>query len=130
MQITPPLPRRRTARESVLPMINVVFLLLIFFLMTAQIEPAAPFALTPPEGEGTPGTPTPRVLWVSAAGELAFDDQRGEAALAALAADPGPALLRADAGLPAAELAALLARLGALGVTEITLSARAPGAAP
>ena len=28
---------RRPARESVVPMINVVFLLLIFFLMSAQI---------------------------------------------------------------------------------------------
>ncbi|MGR3522560.1 MAG: biopolymer transporter ExbD, partial [Paracoccus sp. (in: a-proteobacteria)] len=30
-------------------MINVVFLLLIFFLLTAQIAPAPPFDVTPPD---------------------------------------------------------------------------------
>lgn len=33
------LPQRRSRPESVVPMINIVFLLLIFFLMTAQIAP-------------------------------------------------------------------------------------------
>ncbi len=141
MQIAPPPARRARTRESVLPMINVVFLLLIFFLMTAQIEPAAPFPVDPPEAMKEAERTAERVLWVSAGGDLAFGDLRGEAALAALAEaedageDAGQGvLLRVDAGLPAADLAALMARLGALGVTETAISATVadtmPGAAP
>ncbi len=33
------MPRRASGDENIVPMINVVFLLLIFFLMTAQIAP-------------------------------------------------------------------------------------------
>lgn len=127
MQIAPPLgPRRQQTRESVLPMINVVFLLLIFFLMTASIEPAAPFEIDPPRAEGEAGADGLRVLWVSAAGDLAHDGARGDAALTMLAETPGPVLLRADADLPAAELAALLARLRVLRVQEVMLGAIAP----
>ncbi|NHX27772.1 biopolymer transporter ExbD, partial [Escherichia coli] len=39
---------RRDRGENIVPMINVVFLLLIFFLMTAQIGPPAPIDVTPP----------------------------------------------------------------------------------
>ena len=35
---------RAPTRDSTVPMINIVFLLLIFFLITAQIAPPAPFA--------------------------------------------------------------------------------------
>lgn len=41
-------PKRRPRAESIVPMINVVFLLLIFFLMTAQIAPPDPFEVAPP----------------------------------------------------------------------------------
>ena len=43
-----PASRPHTPRESVVPMINVVFLLLIFFLMTAQITAPTPVEVTPP----------------------------------------------------------------------------------
>jgi periplasmic protein TonB len=42
-------PPRRPRAESVVPMINVVFLLLVFFLMTATIAPPDPFASVPPD---------------------------------------------------------------------------------
>ena len=44
-----PDPPRRKPPESIVPMINVVFLLLIFFLMTAQIAPPDPFEINPPD---------------------------------------------------------------------------------
>ena len=125
--LTPPHQPARQPRETVLPMINVVFLLLIFFLMTASIEPSPPFPIDPPRAGGEVAQAAPRVLWVSASGELASISARGEDALAALAAEPGPVLLRADAALPAADLAVLLARLGASGLTEVTLSAAQDG---
>ncbi|MBL4543543.1 MAG: biopolymer transporter ExbD, partial [Rhodobacteraceae bacterium] len=41
-------PRPTRPREPVVPMINVVFLLLIFFLMAAVIAPPEPFGVTLP----------------------------------------------------------------------------------
>ena len=51
-------PRRpaRPARENIVPMINVVFLLLVFFVMTAQIAPPDPFDIAPPEAGDAPPT--------------------------------------------------------------------------
>ena len=124
----PPLQRHRPTRDPVLPMINVVFLLLIFFLMSAQITPAPPFDLTPPEALAEPEETLPEaVLWVSAEGGLDHAGLSGEAALAAL--EPGaPVLLRADAALDAATLAALLGELSARGLGEIRLATEPRGA--
>ncbi len=127
MEFQRPSPRPR--RETILPMINVVFLLLIFFLMTAQITPSPPLDITPPEAANDTAKPPPRTLWLSAEGLMMHDDHTGEAALAALAAGEGPVLIRADAMLPAAELARLMRQLSALGVSDLrlaTLSRSAP----
>jgi biopolymer transport protein ExbD len=40
--------RRRPDIEPVLPLINVVFLLLIFFMVAGQLAPSMPADLTPP----------------------------------------------------------------------------------
>jgi len=131
-----PSPRRRRS-ENIVPMINVVFLLLIFFLMTAEIAPPEPVDVSPPSGtageeEQADGRLT---LYLAADGTLAFRQARGtDAALAALASAvsevcPGgcagearPVLvLRADADLPAARLAALMPRLAGAGLADIRL---------
>ncbi|MGR3780611.1 MAG: ExbD/TolR family protein, partial [Albimonas sp.] len=103
------LPQPKPPVESVTPMINVVFLLLIFFLMTATIAPPAPFEVEPPQAEAEPAsTETPDTLHLAADGRMAFGEARGEAALAAAAAanlgaeQGAPLALRADAGMEAA----------------------------
>lgn len=122
MQFSAPRPQRRH-RENIVPMINVVFLLLIFFLMTAQIAPPEPFTVTPPGSSSEVQAEGRDILFVAADGVLAYGSARGEAVFVALAArpDPGPLLVRADAGLPAADLAALLPRIAAAGVTDLSL---------
>ena len=118
-------PPRRPAAESIIPMINVVFLLLIFFLMTAEIAPPEPFPVTLPASAAD--TPAPRglTLFLGPDGTPGFEDATGPAALARLgerlAAAPGPLRIRADAAAPAAALAALMPRLAALGVTDLRL---------
>ena len=69
--------------EAIVPMINVVFLLLIFFLMTATIAPPDPLDVVPPEAGADPANPTERVLHLGAEGAMAYGAERGEAALAA-----------------------------------------------
>lgn len=113
-------PRRKTRADSIVPMINVVFLLLIFFLMSAELAPAPPFAVDLPEASATDPAAQGAALHAGPAGDLAFGALRGEAALAAAAA-AGDVTLRADRALPGGDLARLLARLAALGATGVQL---------
>ena len=110
-------PISRDRPENIVPMINVVFLLLIFFLMTAEIAPPPPVEVAPPEATAETPAEGADVAYLMAGGTLAYGAARGEAALAALAAREAetPLTLRADAGVEAALLAALLPRLVAAG---------------
>lgn len=118
-------PRRRpNALESSVPMINVVFLLLIFFLMSASIAPPEPFEVSVPTAEAEPLERFgPDTFYVSANGDFAYGDARNEAAVSAVANHPEDTVLtlRVDARWPAAQLAALLPKLTALGITSTQL---------
>lgn len=104
---------RKARGESIIPMINVVFLLLIFFLLTAQITPPEPFEVAPPDGTAEEPAQQQGVLFVSATGELAYDTARGEAVWPLIAArEEGRALeIRADGATEAVQIAAILGRL-------------------
>ncbi len=130
MQFSSTRPARR-ARENIVPMINVVFLLLIFFLMTAQIAPPEPFPITPPGSTSQTPAKGQATLYIAADGALAMGDARGDAVFAALAGlDPDARLLiRADGGLKGRRLAQILTQLAAAGVSNLALitSATAKG---
>ncbi|MEM8958517.1 MAG: biopolymer transporter ExbD [Pseudomonadota bacterium] len=126
-------PPRSTRKEAIVPMINVVFLLLIFFLMTAQIAPPDPFEVVLPAAERETQAEGTLTLYVSAEGGLAYQDAQGEAAIAALseAAITGgdqflPVQIRADAGVEAVEIARLLRSLSEAGAQQITLLTAPP----
>ncbi|WP_201150810.1 ExbD/TolR family protein [Rhodovulum sulfidophilum] len=68
--------RQGTRGESIVPMINVVFLLLIFFLMSARLVPPAPFEAEPPRADGAEPA-AGEMLHLSASGDLAFGAARG-----------------------------------------------------
>lgn len=116
-------PTRRRMGEPFVPMINVVFLLLIFFLMTAQIAPPDPFELTPPEmADG--GDPTSdRLLHLSPGGAFAYQELRGADAIRSVIAesDGRPIKLRVDGGMATSALAAQLKALAAGGAASVEL---------
>lgn len=118
-------PARKPRAESIVPMINVVFLLLVFFLMTAELRPAPPLEVRLPEAAGDP-LAEGAVLIAAADGTLAFGTLRGTAALAAAATAAAPLSLRADRDLPGAELARLLSVLAARGQGAVALVTEAP----
>lgn len=125
-------PKTRQAGEPVLPMINVVFLLLIFFLLSSQIAPRAPFAVTPPRLETGEASAPEAVLFMAADGRLHFSgtqdqDSDALAAVAAQAAELGTLTLRADAEVPARAVAALIARLRDAGITAVALTGTGTG---
>lgn len=119
MDFTPP--TRRARGENIVPMINVVFLLLIFFLMTASLEPAPPVEVALPDARTDPGSMT-RKLFVDASGQWAFEGAMGEAARDVLAQERGEIVIHADQSLPASALARVLADLAGLGLTRIDLA--------
>ncbi|UMA66204.1 biopolymer transporter ExbD [Roseivivax marinus] len=126
-------PQRRRPQENLVPMINVVFLLLIFFLMTAQIAPPEPFEVEPPEVSEAADADGTLSLYLGPDGQIGFRDATGDEAIAAIAAAreedcggacdaDGPVLmLRADRNVAADEVAALMTRLGTAGITRIEL---------
>ncbi|MFN3260821.1 MAG: biopolymer transporter ExbD [Pikeienuella sp.] len=128
MRIEPAPPRR--AGEPILPMINVVFLLLVFFVMTAEIAPPEPFEVSPPRSAAAEGGAA-LALHLSPEGEFGFGDLRGDEAAAAAIEEAagGPLRLRADGGMEAARVAAALARLAAMGAGAVELAA-AQGSRP
>ena len=128
-----------------LPMINVVFLLLIFFLMVAQLKQPEAFAVTPPTTSAAQDRAEAKgefTLLMSATALPGYRDTTGEAAFAALDAaraahcagvdcnaNPPKLTLRADPAMPAAGLAATLPRLAASGFAEVRLVTQ-PGEDP
>lgn len=120
-------PKRRRQMEPALPMINVVFLLLIFFLMSAQLTSPRPFDVTLPIAAQGRSERNDLSLHLSAEGKLALHDLRDIDVWNRLETHPTPAeiavFIRADARLPAAELATVLTRLSALGFGHVSLAA-------
>jgi len=118
-------PKPRRVSEPALPMINVVFLLLIFFLMSAQIAPPPPFDVTPPQADAPEQAEADHTLYIAPDAALALGEVSGGAVWAVLSelaqSDAITLLIRADAALPANDLARVLSRASALGLSDIRL---------
>lgn len=145
MDFSQPTPRK-PREENVIPMINVVFLLLIFFLMTAQIAPPDPLEVIPPTASSDAPDDGALTLYINAKGDIAFRDTIGEtAAIDALElayidlcadvictgpeARP-PLTIRADADADAQLVPALLKNLAAREITNVWLATRVETAQP
>ena len=121
--------RPRTSEDSVLPLINVVFLLLIFFMLTGKLAASDPFEVAPPESasEGPSGA-REMIILVGVDGRLALDGSIvDEAALSEAVAEhlSEPALVRiqlkADASAEATRVVAVMELLRDVGVEQLQL---------
>ena len=102
--------RRRRAtggafnEDGVIPLINVVFLLLIFFMLAGRIADAEKVAVDPPTSTAAPEDHAgPTTIAIAADGQVFLDGvpvPAAEAARAAAGAD-GDVLIRADRNAPA-----------------------------
>jgi len=106
-------------------MINVVFLLLVFFMVAGSVESPKPFPVLPPESSQQRESLASRVLYVGLDGALALDGEAmTDGSLAgALAAVEGesPLALQADAGITFSRLREVIDALRAAGVVEVEL---------
>lgn len=113
---------RRTRQDNIVPMINVAFLLLIFFLMSAVIVPSAPVDIAAPSAPDKPGEIEGANLFVGPNGVLIGENG---AAIQYLSEFAGmPVAISADASLLASEFVRIVATLRSAGITEIHLMAR------
>ncbi|MEH6836624.1 MULTISPECIES: ExbD/TolR family protein [Falsihalocynthiibacter] len=120
---------RRLPPETIIPLIDVVFFLLIFFMLIGRMDATAPFAVYP--AFSTTGTEMPgggATLSIGAQGELALNS--AESALdsllrqlsVSLADDPN-LLVRINAHQDAdlAHVLPLMAKIEALGARDLVL---------
>lgn len=129
MRVTSPLRKDIRQAEPLLPMIDVVFFLIIFFMMVSHFADPEPFAVARPASTAEEAVSAELALYLSAEGAVAMrGDQgvvEGDAAVAALVARCGdacgPVLLHADMAAPAGAVAALLPKLAAAGLADIRL---------
>lgn len=127
--------RRKLADLDMVPMINVVFLLLIFFLTSATLRPGAPVDLRLPVSPMADplSVQAEQVIYISRDGEWAFGDLRGKAAVlrgieAAQTIGLETVSLAVDAQYPAEKLTRALSDLGGLGIAEVDLMTTIGGA--
>jgi biopolymer transport protein TolR len=125
----PPSERKRL-REPIGPLVDVVFLLLVFFLLAGNLEPPPPIEVNPPESENADAQDrgSLRIL-LDAEGRIAFDGKvrDRESLFAAIDAHthsdrPRAALVEADSRAAAGEVLALLRQLRALGIEGLELA--------
>lgn len=131
-QFTLPRPERRARGAAILPLINVVFLLLMFIVLAGVIRSPDPFTLTPPqaaEGQQSDAADPDATLYVSQSGEIRFRDATSEAdalveiARLAAAGELAALTLRADAAVPAPRIVKLVEALRLTGITQVQLQA-------
>ena len=126
---------RRDGEEGVIPLINIVFLLLIFFMLAGTLSASDLFEVAPPESASEePAGESEMVVLLAADGRLALDgrhvaesDLRQQVA-ARLKASPGIHVrLKADGATTAERVIDIMEMLRAAGVAELTLLATARG---
>lgn len=140
MRLTKSKKRSQSWNEnSLIPMINVVFLLLVFFMIAGTIQSLPPLPLNLPESALVNTPQSVHTLYLAADGSLAIDQERVsaddlEGALRSLmtgAADvqlsavgaqsAGLLAVQADAAVTIAQLKSVIDKLRDAGVVELEL---------
>lgn len=130
-----PEPARREVGENMIPLINVVFLLLIFFMLAGALAAPEPFAVQPPAASSDAALEDRDwTLLLAADGALAFEgellplEDLGAAVAGVLEQHPEARLkLKADADVAAAELVEVMDVLREAGAERVTLLTQKAG---
>jgi biopolymer transport protein ExbD len=119
-------PGRRARRPSLTPLIDVVFLLMVFFMLAARFGAERAMPLMPAAGGGGAWEGPPRLVEVAAGGlrlngqALALDGL-AEALAPLMPAPDSPVVLRPDEGAPVQALVEAMAVLRAAGMTRLVV---------
>lgn len=125
------LPESEDAQEvdSILPLINVVFLLLIFFMLLGALQGSDLFAVKPPVSRSVEQSANQQpLILVGAGGRLAFDGRELDeldlqlSVSDLLATEPDPLIrVKADLRAEARRVVEVMELLNAVGVERILL---------
>ncbi|WP_052065405.1 ExbD/TolR family protein [Thalassospira australica] len=113
-------------QEPMLPLINIVFLLLIFFMIAGSLQKLGPFDVEPPASQTADARPEDTiVIWFGTNGEIGIDDLTGGLDRLSSMLPPDyigrPVEIRADRETEGAKVVTLLGRLQELGVEKVQL---------
>lgn len=113
-------------QEPMLPLINIVFLLLIFFMIAGSLQKLGPFDVDPPSSQTAEIQPEDTiVLWFGSQGEIGIDDLTGDldrlSSMLPVDYIGRPVEIRADHEVEGAKVVTLLARLQELGIEKVQL---------
>ncbi|KAB7627651.1 ExbD/TolR family protein [Alkalilimnicola sp. S0819] len=122
-------PQRREQEENLVPLINIVFLLLIFFMLAGTFTRPELFPVTPPESLSEAEAPEEALrLLLAADGRLALDGEELEDAQLRVRLGerlrverPPIVQLKADGDIEAARLMAVMNLLRDSGVEDFRL---------
>lgn len=124
--------RRRRGDEELTPLINVVFLLLIFVVLAGEVVETAPFAVTPPDARDVGAAPVEMTsIYLGPNGQIFLagtEYSPGDlaVALASLPSEvPHEIVVEADRNVDAGAAIALVEALQKAGVRQIRLVASA-----
>ena len=121
--------RRRRDEERVLPLINIIFLLLIFFMLAGRLSTSDPFRIDPPRSiSEADATAREMQVLIGAGGRVAVDGEVMEpaavrAAVAGRLSDDSSVtvLIKADGHAEAIRVVAVMELLREAGVEHLKL---------
>jgi biopolymer transport protein ExbD len=129
-------PSRASRDDNLIPLINVVFLMLIFFMVAGNISRSDAISINPPASlsETAVTAQTPIIILLSSEGAIYMDDMELDASQLkdsiASALDKSrdaqalSVLLKVDAATPVELLLQTLAQIKAAGMLKISLATR------
>ena len=109
-------------KENIVPMINIVFLLLIFFLITSSLVPRPSEIIERPFGLSDSQVEDPNYLFVTSSSEIMYRGQSGEIAWNLIKESNVNILtIEADRNLPATKFISFMNRLSDMNIPHLEM---------
>ena len=114
-------------KENIVPMINIVFLLLIFFLITSSFAPRPGEIIDRPFGLSDSDAKDPNYLFITSSAEIMYLGQSGESAWDIIKKNkPGSLIIEADRNLAAQKFISLTNKLNSMNITQLEMIVNDP----
>ena len=118
-------------KENIVPMINIVFLLLIFFLITSSLVPRPVEIIERPFGLSDSDVENPNYLFITGSSEIMYLGQTGEIAWDLVKKnEPTTLTIEADRNLAANKFISLLNKLNDMNILHLEMIVSDPSNEP
>ena len=109
-------------KENIVPMINIVFLLLIFFLITSSLVPRPVEIIERPFGLSDSNVEDPNYLFITGSSEIMYLGQTGEIVWDLIKkSEPTTLTIEADRNLAANKFISLLNKLNDMNIPHLEM---------